>query len=93
MNFCPNCGGKIDIENAKFCSNCGFNFQEKKERSILKKELRQNPEKDFYMAQPDNYKVIKLSPQISEVVVRGETIDYVVEKNTETIEYEIRTHI
>ena len=30
MNFCPNCGGKIEIENAKFCPNCGFNFQEKK---------------------------------------------------------------
>ncbi|GFO97305.1 restriction endonuclease [groundwater metagenome] len=65
--------------------------KEDKERGILKKELRQNPDKDFSITQPDNYKVIKLSPQISEVVARGETIDYVVEKNTETIEYEVPT--
>ncbi|GFO97304.1 hypothetical protein ig2599ANME_1504 [groundwater metagenome] len=30
MNFCPNCGGKKEIENAKSCPNCGFNFQDKK---------------------------------------------------------------
>jgi hypothetical protein len=35
-------------------------------------------EKDFSKTQPDNYKIIKLSPQIAEVVARGKTIDYVV---------------
>ncbi|MBU4077340.1 MAG: restriction endonuclease [Euryarchaeota archaeon] len=65
--------------------------KEDKERGILKKELRQNPDKDYSMTQQDNYKVIKHKPQISEVVARGETIDYVVEKNTETIEYEVPT--
>jgi len=65
--------------------------KEEKEIGILKKELRQNPERDYSITQPDNYKVLKLSPQISETVARGETIDYVVNKNTKTIEYEVPT--
>ncbi len=72
----------------------GKTAEEKKEETeigILKKELRQDPERDYSITQPDNYKVIKLSPQISEAVARGETIDYVVNKNTKTIEYEVPT--
>jgi hypothetical protein len=63
--------------------------KDEKELGILKNELRQNPEIDFSISQPDNYKVIKFSPQISEVVSRGETIDYVIYRNTKTVYYEI----
>lgn len=65
--------------------------KEEKETGILKKELHQNPDRDFSITQPDNYKVIKLSPQITEAAARGETIDYVVQKNTKTVEYEVPT--
>lgn len=65
--------------------------KEEKETGVLKKELGQNPERDLSITQPDNYKVIKLSPQITEVVARGETIDYVVQENTKTVEYEVPT--
>lgn len=65
--------------------------KEEKEIDILKKELHQNPDKDFSITQPDNYKIIKLSPQITETAARGETIDYVVQRNTKTVDYEIPT--
>jgi hypothetical protein len=63
--------------------------KDEKEIGIHKKELRQNPERDFSISQPDNYKVIKFSPQISEAVARGETIDHVIQINTKTVDYEI----
>ncbi len=49
MNFCPNCGVKIEIENSKFCPNCGFSLQvvnEKSEESkTSEKSMDMKPEK------------------------------------------------
>ena len=70
----------------------GKSSEEKEEQKITnvhKKELRQHPEENLTITQSDNYNVIKFPPQITEIKVRGETIDYVVEKNTGTISYEV----
>lgn len=70
----------------------GKSSEEKDDEKITnvhKKELRQHPEENLTITQPDNYNVIKLSPKISQTKVRGETIDYVVKKNTKTIDYEV----
>ena len=70
----------------------GKSSQEKEEEKITnvhKKELRQHPEENLTITQPENYNVIKFSPKITQTKVRGETIDYVVKKNTKTIDYEV----
>ena len=38
--FCPECGTPIEIENTKFCMECGFKFQANKEKKDKNKDNR-----------------------------------------------------
>ena len=63
--------------------------KEEKETKIFKRELEQNPEEDRNFTQPDDYRIIQLSPHMTFSAAKSQTIDYVIEKNTEVIEYEV----
>jgi hypothetical protein len=63
--------------------------QEDKEAQIFINELEQTPEEGQSFPQPEDYKLIKLSPHIMQGTAKAQTIDYVIEKNARVIEYEM----
>lgn len=45
MKFCPNCGAKVLIENAKFCMECGTSF---KDYADSVDGVKEEPHNDFF---------------------------------------------
>lgn len=63
--------------------------KEEKEKGIFEIELDQEPERDLSIIQPEEYKLIKLTPQITKGDAKKETVNYVVQNNKKKISYEI----
>lgn len=61
MKFCPNCGAKIVLENAKFCHECGFNLFGAKQRvevpTYSEDEKVENNELKYYKGSASKYSV------------------------------------
>lgn len=61
MKFCPNCGAKIVLENAKFCHECGFNLFGAKQRveapTYNEDEKVENNELKYYKGSASKYSV------------------------------------
>lgn len=59
MRFCPNCGAKLEEDDAKFCQECGTNVQEfgeAPEQSVPSGESGQNEKKITYKKPGNNKK-------------------------------------
>ncbi|MCX5995487.1 MAG: hypothetical protein NTV59_05765 [Chloroflexi bacterium] len=63
--------------------------KEKEETQILRKELEKTLVENQSFDQPEEYRLIKLDAHMMQGDDKEQTIDYVIQKNTDTIPYEV----
>ncbi|MBE6085911.1 MAG: zinc-ribbon domain-containing protein [Selenomonas ruminantium] len=52
MKFCPNCGAKVAIDNAKFCMECGTSFKDFVNKA--NEPIVEEPQDDFFAEAVEN---------------------------------------
>jgi hypothetical protein len=77
---------QIDDEDFNIVNALRETPKEEKETDIFIEELEQTPEEGQSFYQPEDYKLIKLSPHLTQGAAKAETIGYVIEKNTRVIQ-------